>query len=49
MNTKFSETQATRNRAAMRAAAERQARMVALILVIEIFGFATTIILELMK
>jgi hypothetical protein len=45
----FSETQAIKHRAAMREAAERQARYMATILVIEIVGFAATIIIELLK
>jgi hypothetical protein len=46
---KMTDTQAIRNRQAMREAAERQARMIALAFVVEIVGFSVTIILELMR
>ena len=49
MKVAHTETQAVRNRRALQEAAERQGRMLALMLVIEIVGFATTIILELIR
>ena len=48
MNTKYMTTQQMRNRAAQEAA-ERQGRMLGLILGVEVFGFAAMILIELFK